>query len=77
MITTYYILKGDDRNIYHDVPKQENHSRLVYAADSATALAWRNKADFAEFTFDEVEFTCKRNKRVTTKTVETVQTITV
>jgi hypothetical protein len=76
MIQTYYILKGDDRNIYHDVPKQENHSRLVYAADAATALAWRNKAHEAEFTFDEIEYTCTRNKRVTTKTVETVQVVT-
>lgn len=76
MIETYYILKGEDRNIYHDVPKQENHHRLVYAADAATALAWRNKAHDQEFTWDDAEYTCTRNKRVTTKTVETVQVVT-
>ena len=76
MIQTYYILRGDDRNIFIDVPKSENHHRVVYSADAPTALAWRNKAHEAEFTWDEVEFVCKRNKRVTTKTVETVNVVT-
>ena len=75
-MTTYYILRGDDRNIYTEVPKAEHHHRLVYSADAPTALAWRNKAHEQEFTWDEQEFTCTRNKRVTTKTVETVNVVT-
>jgi len=68
----YYMLKGGDRNIYDIIPKSENNHRPVYAADPATALAWRNGAKDEEFTWDDVEYTVVRNKRVTTEVVNTV-----
>jgi hypothetical protein len=68
----YYLLRGGDRNIYDQIPKSENSHRAVYAADPATALAWRNGAKDEEFEWDDVEYTVVRSKRVTTTTVQTV-----
>lgn len=70
MTQSYFIRKGEDpRQIYASIPQSAINPRPVFIADQLTALAYLNGAPIAEFTWDDIEYTIKRDKRVVAQTV--------
>lgn len=70
MTQSYFIRKGEDpRQIYTSIPPSAINPRPVFIADQLTALGYLNGAPLAEFTFDDVEYVCRRDKRVVAQTV--------
>ncbi len=71
----YFIMRGEDpRQIYSAIPPRGLNPRPVFIADQLTALGYLNGAPIAEFSFDDVEYVCRRDKRVIAQTVAAVVT---
>jgi len=70
-MTNYFIMRGEDpRQVYLTIPPRAVNPRPVFIADQLTALGYLNGAPIAEFSFDEIEYTVKRDKRVVTQVAQ-------